>query len=84
MHSLGKTYLDNLTSISWIRHSGIYINNNFQDSYYLRIDFNNNKIQGYIYYDGLIGIDLTAAFGAGNETSQANIDYFDGTTTVYK
>ena len=33
-------------------------------------------------------IDLTESFGAGNEPSKewcdANIDYFDGTITVYK
>ena len=41
-----------------------------------------------VYVDGCVLVDLTAAFGAGNEPSKewcdANIDYFDGTTTVYK
>ena len=43
---------------------------------------------GNIYYDGLLVVDLTASFGSGNEPNQAwcdqNINYFDGSTTVYK
>ena len=39
------------------------------------------------FIDGLIVVDLTAAFGSGKEPSQgwcdSNINYFNGTTTVY-
>jgi hypothetical protein len=42
----------------------------------------------YSYTDNLILIDLTAAFGAGNEPTKewcdANIPYFEGSTTIYK
>ena len=45
-------------------------------------------IQSRKSYDGLMLIDLTEAFGSGNEPSKewcdANINYFDGATTVYK
>lgn len=38
------------------------------------------------YYDGYLLVDLTEAFGAGNEPSQEwcdeNINWFDGTTTI--
>lgn len=40
------------------------------------------------YVDGVGFVDLTEAFGAGNEPSKEwcdiNIDYFDGTKTIYK
>ena len=39
------------------------------------------------YFDGAGLIDLTAAFGTGNEPSKewcdANINYFDGSTSIY-
>ncbi len=42
----------------------------------------------YTYADALIIIDLTATFGSGNEPDKAwcdsHINYFDGTTTIYK
>ncbi len=42
----------------------------------------------YSYSDDLILIDLTEAFGSGNEPDKEwcdnNINYFDGTTTIYK
>ena len=41
-----------------------------------------------IYVDDVIIIDLTATFGSGNEPSKAwcdeNIDFFEGTTYIYK
>lgn len=40
------------------------------------------------YFDGVIFVDLTEAFGAGNEPDKEwcdqNIDYFDGTTVIIK
>ncbi|MBE6161808.1 MAG: hypothetical protein E7158_06290 [Firmicutes bacterium] len=40
------------------------------------------------YVDGIGMVDLTEAFGAGNEPTQQwcdeNIEYFDGSTTIYK
>ena len=40
------------------------------------------------YFDGLIVIDLTATFGAGNEPDKEwcdnHINYFDGSTVIYK
>ena len=47
-----------------------------------------NTINGIMYYDGLIVIDLTTTFGSGNEPDNdwcdKHINYFDGTTTIYK
>ena len=54
--------------------------------YEFRIDFDNNKVAGTTYYDGLMLIDLTACFGAGNEPDvawcDANIPYFADTITI--
>ena len=53
-----------------------------EGSYPVRLDFNNGGIAGAMWFDGLMIIDLTAAFGAGNEPTNAwcqeNIPYFEG------
>ena len=55
--------------------------------YPIRLDFNNGGTAGKMWYDGLMLIDLTEAFGAGNEPTYAwcteNIQYFTGATTLY-
>ena len=47
----------------------------------LRLDFDNSGTAGTMYFDGLMVIDLTAAFGAGREPNKAwcdaNIPYFE-------
>ena len=52
-------------------------------NYPLRLDFDNNYKSGTMYVDGVMCIDLTAAYGAGNEPTQSwcnnNIPYFAGT-----
>lgn len=52
----------------------------------LRLDYNNNNATTTVWYDGLILIDLTASFGAGNEPDKAwcdaNIPFFEGTTLI--
>ena len=74
---------------TWEKSSVIFTRSTFSNgnkSY--RIDFDNNYQSGTVYYDGLAVIDLTEAFGAGNEPTKEwcdeNIDYFDGTMIVYK
>lgn len=48
-----------------------------------RFDYNNSKTAGEMWFDGMMLIDLTEAFGAGNEPSKEwcdnNIPYFIGT-----
>lgn len=48
-----------------------------------RLDYNNDYSAGKMWYDGLMIIDLTKAFGEGNEPTKAwcdaNIPYFTGT-----
>lgn len=77
------------TSSTWSKHSVIFEKNNIDSGDYLfRMDFNNAGVNGYINYDDLILVDLTEAFGAGNEPDKEwcdnNINYFEGSTYVYK
>ena len=65
----------------WNLISAVNNRNNFSESYYpLRLDFNNNTQTGLMWFDGLMLIDLTADFGAGNEPNKAwcdaNLPYF--------
>lgn len=53
-------------------------------NYPLRIDFDNESAAGYVWYDGMMLIYLTAAFGSGKEPSKEWCDalpYFSGTKT---
>ena len=65
----------------WNLISAVNNRNNFSEGYYpLRLDFNNNSENGDMWFDGLMIIDLTADFGAGNEPDKAwcdaNLPYF--------
>ena len=65
----------------WNLISAVNNRSNFSEGYYpLRLDFNNNSENGDMWFDGLMLIDLTADFGAGNEPDQAwcdaNLPYF--------
>lgn len=57
-------------------------------SYNLRLDFNNNNNAGYMWFDGLMLIDLTEAFGEGNEPTatwmKKNVPFFTGTLDIEK
>ena len=52
----------------------------------VRIDYNNSNTAGRVWIDGAVLIDLTAAFGAGNEPTKewcdANIPFFIGTLDI--
>ena len=65
----------------WNLISAVNNRSNFSEGYYpLRLDFNNNSKNGDMWFDGLMLIDLTADFGAGNEPDKAwcdaNLPYF--------
>jgi len=51
-----------------------------------RVDYNNNNSAGVVYFDGLMVVDLTETFGAGNEKSKEccdiNIPFFEGTKDI--
>lgn len=72
---------------TWTKCTNVTNRSTFTEGEYpIRLDFNNGGTVGKIWYDGLMLIDLTEAFGAGNEPGSAwcqeNIPYFTGTTTV--
>lgn len=55
-------------------------------AYEMRLDYNNANTAGSMWFDGLMLVDLTATFGAGNEPDKtwcdANITFTTSTTTV--
>lgn len=55
-------------------------------SYAMRVDFDNNRIAGSCWFDEVMIIDLTAAWGAGSEPSKTwcdiNLPFISGTKTV--
>lgn len=76
-----------ITSVptSYKKGSALYTSN-FTGNNNISINF--DKITDNVIVDGIGVVDLTEAFGSGNEPDKtwcdANISYFDGTTTVYK
>lgn len=68
------------------RVSKIFTRESFTEGdYEVRIDYNNNNSTTYMWYDGLMLVDLTATFGAGNEPSKDWCDYYlDFTETSYE
>lgn len=67
----------------WNIVSGVNTRTSWSGNYSYRVDFNHNNSASTAWYDGAMMVDLTAAFGAGNEPSKewcdANIPYFEGT-----
>lgn len=67
----------------WNLYSAVNTRGSFSNgSYSFRLDWNNRGAAGTIYYDGCMLIDLTEAFGPGNEPTKAwcdeNVPYFHG------
>lgn len=61
----------------WNLYSGRTSRTSFSPGgYQLRLDFNNAFIAGTIYIDGVMLLDLTAAFGAGFEPDKDTCDKF--------
>lgn len=59
----------------WNAFSAIVDRSTFTSgAYSMRIDYNNNNVEGNMWFDGLMLIDLTATFGAGNEPDKATCD----------
>lgn len=71
----------------WNICSSVVDRNSFSaGSYPMRLDYNNANTSGTMWFDGLVLVDLTATFGAGNEPDKAwcdaNIPFTDSTVTV--
>lgn len=59
----------------WNAFSAIVDRSTFTSgAYSMRIDYNNGNADGAMWFDGLMFIDLTAIFGAGNEPDKATCD----------
>ena len=66
---------------SWQLYSGRTDRTSFSSgSYQFRLDYNNNNVAGTMYFSSPMLIDLTEAFGSGNEPTKewmdSNIPYF--------
>lgn len=62
---------------TWTMHSILKSQPSFTTgSYQFRIDFNNQKIEGDMYFSSILMFDVTEFFGAGNEPDQAWLDKF--------
>lgn len=71
----------------WNMLSTVVDRSSFSDgSYQFRVDYNNQGSTAYMWFDGLMLIDLTDTFGSGNEPSKdwcdANINFTTSTTTA--
>lgn len=82
--------ISNKDAGNWNTYSAVCNRNTFSSgNYTFRLDFNFGESSvdiAEVWYDGLMIIDLTAAFGAGNEPDKdwcdINISFFTGTTTI--
>lgn len=78
-----KTKLNQWQRLSW---RNVRANWNDNQTAQFRFDFEGMASSTIAYVDDAMLIDLTAAFGAGNEPTQewcdANIEYFAGNTTI--
>lgn len=75
------------TANQWTTISAINTRSSFTSgNYEFRLDFDNNKKAGYMWFDGLMLIDLTACFGYESEPTvewcDANIPYFTDTYVI--
>lgn len=71
----------------WNLHSVLGKRSSFASGLYqLRLDYNNGSVTGDMWFDGVMLIDLTEAFGAGDEPSQQwcdeNIQFTIGTAVL--
>ena len=87
--NMGSTAITNSSAKAngWYRYSEVDIRSNWNSgTYVFRIDLENNGKAVTAWYDNAMLIDLTAAFGSGNEPDQTwcdeNIEFFIGTKTL--
>ena len=60
---------------TWQQVSSVFTRSSFNEGEYpVRLDFNNENSTVYMWFDGLMLVDLTATFGADNEPDKAWCD----------
>ena len=76
----------NIKTNQWTKLSNTITLDTTEDYWHVRIY--SQWPSDYMYVDSLLILDLTAIFGSGNEPDNdwcdKHINYFDGTTTIYK
>lgn len=71
----------------WNTLSAVVDRSSFSDgNYQFRVDYNNQNSTAYMWFDGLMLVDLTETFGSGNEPDKdwcdSNIAFTTSTTTA--
>lgn len=85
---MGSANVNTSKTNQWQRLSWCNVRSNWNDSYsaQFRFDFEGMASNTIVYIDDAMLIDLTAAFGTGNEPTQewcdTNIEYFSGNKTI--
>lgn len=85
---MGSANVNTSKTNQWQRLSWCNVRSNWNDSYsaQFRFDFEGMASNTIAYIDDAMLIDLTAAFGTGNEPTQewcdTNIEYFSGNKTI--
>lgn len=85
---MGSANVNTSKTNQWQRLSWCNVRSNWNDSYsaQFRFDFEDMASNTIAYIDDAMLIDLTAAFGTGNEPTQewcdTNIEYFSGNKTI--
>lgn len=85
---MGSANVDSSKINQWQKLSWYNIRSKWSDNfiYQFRFDFEGMTANAIAYIDDAMLIDLTAAFGAGNEPTQewcnTNIEYFSGNKTI--
>lgn len=87
INSRGGSINLNITSANgWVKGSSIMTNYPYTEQRSISVNY--QITSDYTYVDGIGMIDLTEAFGKGNEPDKSwcdeNIDYFDGSIEVHK
>ena len=82
-----SNFRNNISINTWTRISLRY-KSKYDKLSNVMLSQSNGSGTGRAYYTGLMVIDLTKTFGSGNEPSvewcDKHINYFEGTTTIYK
>lgn len=86
LHKDGSLIQDNITSADgWKKEGVIYTSDTTEDT---SISINFAEVTDTLYIDGIVFVDLTQAFGPGNEPTigwcNDNIDYFDTALFINK
>lgn len=87
-HWSSANFINELSKWTRVNHYVTAPNETITDAAFITADYGGTDRNIICYADGNVLVDLTATFGSGNEPDvswcNSNINYFEGTTKVYK